>query len=133
MMLTLMSKPRFDQGRWSRRALLRTGVLALSGLPWSRSIAAEAVPRPRRASRCIFLLLNGGVAQLVTFDLKPDAPTDIRGPYKPIATSAAGVFIGEKLPRLSRWMDKVAVIRSLHHNLSGHNTGAAYMLSGHSP
>lgn len=132
-MLTLLSEPRLEQGRWSRRALLRTGVLGLSGLPWSRSLVAETASRPRRASRCIFILLNGGIAQLDTFDLKPNAPAEIRGPYKPIATSAPGISIGEKLPQLARWMHKVAVIRSMHHELSGHNTGAAYMLSGRSP
>ncbi len=133
-MLTLLSKPSSDGRRRGRRALFcATGVLALSGLPLFGPIAAEATSSRRRASRCIFILLNGGVSQVDTFDLKPNAPAEIRGPYKPIATSAPGVFITEKLPRLAGWMHKVAVVRSLHHEMAAHNTGAAYMLSGHSP
>ena len=89
--------------------------------------------RRRRARRCILVFLNGGVSQLDTFDLKPDAPTGIRGPYRPIATSARGVFISEKLPRLARQMHHVAIVRSMHHHLGAHNSSAAYALSGHSP
>jgi hypothetical protein len=133
-MLTWFGKPFFHRGRLTRRALLQAGALGLTGLTLPRLFAAEAAVQPRRRARsCIFILLNGGPAQLDTFDLKPDAPSGVRGPYRPIATSARGVFISEKLPRLARWMHKVAVIRSLHHHLSAHNTGAAYMLSGHAP
>jgi len=109
-------------------------MLGLTGLTLPRLLAAEtAVPQRRRARNCIYILLNGGPSQLDTFDLKPDAPSGIRGPYKPIATCVPGVFISEKLPRLAGWMHKAAVILSMHHHLSGHNTGAAYMLSGHAP
>jgi len=65
--------------------------------------------------------------------MKPMAPSDIRGPYRPIATSVPGLSICEKLPRLAPWMHKVAVVRSMTHNLSAHNSSAAYALSGHSP
>src|SRR5206468_2093287 len=54
-------------------------------------------------------------------------------PYRPIASSASGVSVCEKLPRLARWMHKVAVVRSMHHHLNAHNSSAAYALSGHSP
>src|SRR5271165_3856298 len=133
-MLTWLSKPFFHRGRLSRRALLHAGVLGLTGLTLPRLLAAAAVVPPRRRARsCIFILLNGGPSQLDTFDLKPDAPSGVRGPYRPIATSAPGVFISEKLPRLARRMHKCTIVRSLHHHLSAHNTGAAYMLSGHAP
>jgi hypothetical protein len=112
---------------------LRAGVLGVGSLVLPRHCAAEAAVRRRRASRCIFVFLNGGVSQLDTFDLKPDAPTDIRGPYRPIATSAPGVFITERLPRLARRMHQVAVVRSLRHELNAHNSSAAYALSGRSP
>jgi hypothetical protein len=133
-MLTWLGKAFFHRGRLTRRALLQAGALGLTGLTLPRLLAAEAAVSPRRRARsCIFILLNGGPSQLDTFDLKPDAPSGVRGPFRPIATSAPGVFISEKLPRLARWMHKVAVVRSLHHHLSSHNTGAAYMLSGYPP
>src|SRR5436309_973066 len=97
-------------------------------------LAAEtAAPGRKRARRCLFLFLNGGPSQLDTFDMKPAAPSGIRGPYKPIATSVSGLSICEKLPRLAPWMHKVAVVRSATHHLTAHNSSAAYALSGHSP
>jgi hypothetical protein len=133
-MLTWLGKPFMLRGRVTRRALLRAGALGLTGLTLPRILAAEGATKSRRRARsCIFILLNGGSAQLDTFDLKPDAPSGIRGPYRPIATSAPGVYICEKLPRLARCMHECTVVRSMHHHLSAHNTGAAYMLSGHAP
>jgi hypothetical protein len=133
-MLEWLSKPFLHRGRWSRRALLRAGAIGAGGLLLSSLLAAEPAAMPRRrASRCIFIFLNGGASQLDTFDMKPMAPSDIRGPYLPIATSVPGLSICEKLPRLAPWMHKVAVVRSMTHNLSAHNSSAAYALSGHSP
>jgi hypothetical protein len=133
-MFSLLGKPFLHGGRWTRRTLLRAGTIGLGGLTLPRLLAAEdATDQRRRASRCILVFLHGGPAQLDTFDLKPHAPAGIRGPYKPIATTAPGVLITEKLPRLSKWMHKIAVIRSMHHHLSAHNSSAAYALSGHSP
>src|SRR3954454_15165157 len=133
-MLDWLTRPPLHRGVWSRRTLLRAGAVGLGGLTLSRLLAAEAArPRRKRATRCIFLFLNGGPSQLDTFDMKPAAPSGIRGPYRPIATSVPGLSIGEKLPRLARWMHKVAVIRSATHHLSAHTPSAAYALSGHSP
>lgn len=133
-MLEWLSKPFLHRGRWSRRALLRAGAIGLGDLMLPQVLPAEsaAVPR-RRANRCIFIFLNGGPSQLDTFDMKPMAPSSIRGPYRPIATSVPGLSICENLPRLAAWMHKVAVVRSMTHNLSAHNSSAAYALSGHSP
>src|SRR3954470_20210796 len=133
-MLDWLSKPFLHRGQWSRRAVLRAGAVGLGGLTLPRLLAAEsAAPKRKRASRCIFLFLNGGPSQLDTFDMKPAAPSGIRGPYRPIATSAPGLSICEKLPRLALWMHKVAVVRSATHHLTAHNPSAAYALSGHSP
>src|SRR4051794_36889819 len=133
-MLDLLSQPALHRGVWSRRTLLRAGAVGLGGLTLSRLLAAEeGETRRRRAKRCIFLFLNGGPSQLDTFDMKPAAPSGIRGPYRPIATSVPGLSICEKLPRLAPWMRKVAVVRSATHHLSAHNSSAAYALSGHSP
>jgi len=133
-MIEWLSKPFRHRGRWSRRSLLRAGAVGVAGLMLPQLLAAEAAaPNRRRASRCIFLFLNGGPSQLDTFDMKPAAPSGIRGPYKPIATSAPGLSICEKLPRLASWMHKVAVVCSATHHLTAHNSSAAYALSGHSP
>jgi uncharacterized protein (DUF1501 family) len=133
-MLEWLSKPFLHHGHWSRRTLLRAGAIGLGGLMLPRWLAAEsAATSRRRASRCIFIFLNGGPSQLDTFDMKPTASSDIRGPYRPAATSVPGLSICEKLPRLASWMHKVAVVRSMTHNLSAHNSSAAYALSGHSP
>ena len=77
--------------------------------------------------------MNGGPAQLDTFDLKPDAPDEIRGPYRPIETSVPGIRITEKLPRLARLAHHFALLRSATHPFNAHNSSAAYALSGHSP
>ncbi len=121
-------------GMISRRELLRAGALSIGGLTLSRFLRAEELATVKgRAKHCIFVFLNGGQAQLDTFDMKPHAPAGIRGPYKPIATRVPGIEICEKLPLLARMTDKYAIIRSVHHHLTAHNPGAAYALSGHSP
>ena len=79
------------------------------------------------------MFLNGGQAQMDTFDMKPEAPEGIRGPYRPIATSVPGTQISNMLPRLSRLTDRYTILRSASHPLSGHNSSAAYVLSGHTP
>jgi hypothetical protein len=133
-MIDWLSKLFPHRGQWSRRAIMRAGAIGLGGLNFPHLLAAEsAAPKGKRAKRCIFLFLNGGPSQLDTFDMKPAAPSGIRGPYKPIATSVPGLTICEKLPRLAPLMHKVAVIRSATHNLTAHNSSAAYALSGHSP
>ncbi len=137
-MLRILDRAARGPARVTRRELLRGGMLAAGGLTLADLLRAEAraVSKPGRAARakhCILLFLNGGPSQLDTFDLKPDAPSGIRGPFKPIATRVPGLEITEKLPRLAQLADKYSIVRSLHHHLAGHNTGAAYALSGHSP
>src|SRR4051812_7704182 len=103
-MLSWSSKPFRHCGPWSRRALLRAGALGFGGLTLPDLLAAEAAsPRRAKARSCIFIFLNGGASQLDTFDLKPDAPSGIRGPYRPIATRTSGISLCEKLPRLAQW------------------------------
>jgi uncharacterized protein DUF1501 len=119
-----------------RRELLRAGCLALGGLTladlFHNSARAEATTG-KPAKHCIFVFLNGGPSQLHTFDMKPDAPAGIRGPYHPISTSVAGIQISENLPRLAALADRYSIVRSASHHLSAHNSSAAYALSGHSP
>lgn len=135
-MLQVFDRVKSGSGKVTRRELLRAGMLAAGGLSLADLLRCEAVAgatRSRRAKHCILVFLNGGPSQLDTFDLKPDAPSGIRGPYRPIATRVPGIQISEKLPRLAQLADKFSIARSFHHHLQAHNTGAAYALSGHSP
>jgi hypothetical protein len=137
-MLRILDRAARGPSRVTRRELLRAGMLAAGGLTLADLLRAEAravskQAQPTRAKHCILFFLNGGPSQLDTFDLKPEAPSGIRGPFKPISTRVPGIQISEKLPRLAQLADKFSIVRSLHHHLAGHNTGAAYALSGHSP
>lgn len=136
-MVRVPGQPLTHFGRTSRRRFLRAGALAFAGLSLGEVLASAVPAHTRgpggRAKSCILMLLNGGQAQLDTFDMKPSAPDSIRGPYQPISTAVPGTWICEKLPQLSRLTDRMAIVRSMHHHLLAHNTGAAYALSGHSP
>src|SRR5271154_2641971 len=86
----------------TRRHALRIGASGLIGglsLPWLLEMQAKAsIPTPAKAQACIFLFLEGGRSHIDMWDLKPDAPVEIRGPFKPIRTSVPGTLIGEHLP-----------------------------------
>ena len=135
-MLVLNSKPIRWRGRVSRRELLRAGTLAVGGLTLADLFRFETRVRGGTipgAKKCIFVFLNGGPSQLDTFDMKPQAPDGIRGPYQPIASSVPGTQVCEKLPKLAQLVDKFSILRSATHHLNAHNSSAAYVLSGHSP
>jgi len=127
-MLTLLgSRHRYCDGL-SRRTFLQVGGLALGGLTLPQLLQAEST-RGKSDRSVILVYLSGGLAHQDTFDLKPNAPAEVRGEFKPIDTNVPGVQIGELLPRLSRCMDKVALIRSIvglrdehssFHTLSGY-------------
>jgi hypothetical protein len=97
----------------------------------AKSSAARAI-KPR-AKSVIFLFQWGGPTHIDTFDPKPNAPADIRGPHAPIPTSVPGVQFGEKLPELARRMDKLTIIRTLTHTMKNHNSAGYYALTGHAP
>ncbi len=79
----------------------------------------------------ILLLLVGGPSQLETWDPKPDAPSDVRGPFRSIATCCPGVRISEHLPRLASRMDRVALVRSVYHDAAPiHETGQQLLQTG---
>src|SRR5687768_16932442 len=98
----------------SRREFLTLGALTVGGVTLRDVLAAEAqagVKNPHKA--VIMIYLPGGPSHQDTFDLKMDAPSDIRGEFKPIPTNVSGIQITEHLPRMAKMMDKFAVIRSL--------------------
>jgi hypothetical protein len=109
--------------RMSRRAWLRIGGLAMGGLSLPQILRAEAEGGSRRPIKgVIMVLLPGGPTHLDTFDLKPDAPSEIRGGFRPIKTNVSGVEVCEHFPLLAKMADKFALVRSLVGFLNDHNT-----------
>lgn len=109
--------------RLSRRELMRVGGLSLfagATLPRLLSAAADSHAAPRAKSVILFNLL-GGPSQMDMFDLKPDAPAEIRGEFKPIDTSVPGLRICEHLPNTAQWMHKACLIRTVTHGYNAHN------------
>ena len=134
-MLRVLGNPKRMCDRISRRELLNVGSLGMAlGLPQlleQTSLSAEDVrrsPTLGKAKSCICLFLYGAWSQLDTFDMKPDAPAEIRGEFKPIASRVPGLSVCEHLPRVARMMDRVALVRSLSHAYPTHCV--AYALSG---
>jgi Protein of unknown function (DUF1501) len=122
-MLIIPGPPSPSTGSLSRRSWLQIGGLALGGLALPEILRAEARSgKPNPAKGIIMVLLPGGPTHLDTFDLKPDAPAEIRGEFKPMATKVPGIAICELLPRLARLADKLAIIRSLVGFRNDHNT-----------
>src|SRR5438445_8910385 len=127
----------FYETRFTRRHLLRVGGLGLLGQTMPGLLRAEEWvkgkgPRPRARS-VVFLYQFGGPSHLDMFDMKPAAPEGIRGPHRPMSTSADGIQINDRLPRLAKVMDKVTLVRSMHHTMKNHNSASYYALTGHAP
>jgi uncharacterized protein (DUF1501 family) len=112
-MLTLVAgKRRFCDGL-SRRSFLRAGALAMGGLSLPSLLRAEQQAGRSSSRSVIMVYLSGGLSHHDSFDLKPDAPSEIAGEFRPIATRVPGIRISEHLPRLAGIMDKLAVVRSV--------------------
>jgi hypothetical protein len=136
-MLRILGSPRrFCDGR-TRREFLQAGALGICGLglaDWLRARAAETVSTPRapdsfgKAKACILLYLYGSPSQLETFDVKPDAPVEIRGELGAISTAIPGLRMGELLPLTAKIIDRTTVVRSMTHPYPVH--GVAYATSG---
>jgi hypothetical protein len=122
--------------RVSRRQLLQIGGASLLGLSLPQLLRAERRPDPHAAAAsadaCILIFLNGGPSHLDMWDMKPTAPDNIRGEFRPISTTVPGVQLCEHLPRLSRHMHRCALIRSVHHSVNNAHAAAVYTgLTGH--
>jgi hypothetical protein len=119
----------------SRRTFLKVGSLSLGGLTLPallRLRAAEKIPSlPRRS--VILIWQAGGPSHIDTYDLKPSAPAEFRGEFKPIPTNVPGIQISEHLPQQARIMDKLAIVRSAYHTNAGHGMGSQWMLTGYQP
>ena len=125
-MLTIPGPPSRYCDQITRRTWLKIGGLALGGMALPDILRAQAnQPAPsgtRLAKGVIMVLLPGGPTHLDTFDPKPNAPTEIRGEFRPIATNVPGINICEHLPRLARMAEKFTIIRSLVGFRDDHNT-----------
>jgi hypothetical protein len=112
--------------------MLKVG--ALGGLTLSQYMRLQANAKERSQKRSgIFIFLEGGPSHQDTFDLKPNAPSEYRGEFKPISTSVPGIQICEHLPELAKRMKDYAIIRGLSHTLADHGIGKKYMLTGNRP
>jgi hypothetical protein len=122
----------------TRREALRVGALGTTGLLWAdclRGAAARGkkpVGRGGKAKACILVFNYGGPSHIDSFDLKPDAPKEIRGEFKPIATRVPGISITEHLPRLAALANRYSILRSVTHRDNDHAIGAYLALTGYS-
>jgi uncharacterized protein (DUF1501 family) len=118
----------------SRRDWLRlttAGVLGPSLSGWLETLAADAADHPQRKRSCILLWMNGGPSQLDTFDLKPGHANG--GPFKPTATSVPGIHISEHLPQIAKFMDHMAIVRTLNSKEGDHGRASFFLRTGYLP
>jgi hypothetical protein len=129
------SIPDPSDGKLTRRGLLRVGGLGMLGLSLPQLLWAQGSGRSRTASTrrevsCIFVVQYGGASHIDTWDPKPGAADEIRGPYKPIATAVPGLYFGELLPKLARLADRCCLVRSMSHGQGDHDGGMHVCLTG---
>jgi hypothetical protein len=121
----------------TRRGFLKVGFLGLAGLTLAdhlrlRALARQA-GRPTPDTAVILLWLGGGPSHIDMYDLKPAAPAEFRGEFRPIPTTVPGVQVGEHLPLQARLMDRLSVVRSVTHTNAGHGMGTHWMMTGYVP
>src|SRR5690349_5019223 len=118
----------------SRRSFLQVGTIGALGLTLGDLLAlrahAQVQPSSKPARAVIMLWLWGGPSHLDTFDMKPDAPLEYRGPFEPIATKVPGLRICELLPGLARRADQFSLLRAMHHESNDHGVAGTIALTG---
>jgi len=119
-------------GPSTRRHFLRVGTLALGGLGLNHFLAAADQSKVSDTSVILFWMW-GGPSQLETYDMKPDAPVEYRGPFRPIQTDVPGIEICELFPLQAKRARRFSLVRSLHHTMSSHNDGSIEVLTGKTP
>lgn len=133
----MMTPAKTDCERYHRRDFLKIGSAGLAGLTLVEALRHEARSGPTgkrsKAAGVILLWLGGGPSTIDMWDLKPQAPENIRGDFKPIATKAAGVSICGHLSKIAAVMDRCALVRSVQHGITAHGPGTVYMATGHLP
>lgn len=125
------------QRRVSRRTMLRLGGMALGGLALSDLLrfraAAEIAGAPKHETAVIHVFMGGGPSHIDMVDMKPAAPAEIRGEFKPIATRLPGVQVCEHLPHLAGALDRFAIVRSVSHGNASHLPASHWMMTGYQP
>jgi hypothetical protein len=120
----------------TRRDCLQLGLGALAGGGFIELLRARAVAATAKApvaKSCILIWQDGGPSHYETFDPKPNAPTEIKGEFKPIATKIPGVFFSQHMQKLAACADKLAIVRSICHDQGNHGAGNHYMMTGAPP
>ncbi|HZL88656.1 MAG TPA: DUF1501 domain-containing protein, partial [Pirellulaceae bacterium] len=126
-MSTCQTRPIAELESVSRRQILQAGVAAATGAAMCSRMAraSESAASGKlsfgRTKHVVHIYLHGGAPTQDMWDLKPNAPVEIRGEFKPVATSASGIQICEHLPKTAKWMHKAAIVRSVHHRAGCHN------------
>jgi hypothetical protein len=116
----------------SRRTALRVGFLGLGSLTLADLLRLRAVAgQEKRETAVILLWVHGGPSHLETYDLKPDAPTEVRGPFRPIQTRSSGLDLCELLPRHAKLADRFTLVRSVAHDQADHGFGTRRFLTGY--
>ncbi|HEV8067734.1 MAG TPA: DUF1501 domain-containing protein [Planctomycetaceae bacterium] len=131
-----MAREVLNRRRMCRRDFLEVGAAGLLGMSIADLLAAgssAAGKGLRPARNCIFVWLAGGPATIDIWDMKPDAANQIRGEFRPIATTAHGLGICEHLPELARVMNRCVLVRSVSHTLADHSPGTELVTTGHAP
>ncbi len=125
--------------RLSRRGVVQAGALGALGLGlpdlfrMQAAQAAAGVPRSGAADSVLLIWLSGGPSHQDLWDMKPDAPAEVRGEFKPIKTNVPGLDISELLPRVAQHADKFAMLRGIHHNRGEHEGAHVWVLTGYKP
>ena len=118
----------------TRRNFLKSSIgLAGLSVPSFLSLVSRASTQAPKAKSCIVLYTWGGMSHYESFDPKPNAPSHIRGEFKPISTATPGIQFCEHLPLLAQHSEKMAIVRSIHHRHGGHQQGMYVSLTGHDP
>src|SRR5215204_2179062 len=134
-MLSILGRPHAAFcDRQTRREFLRLGALGLGGLSLPQLLRAEAQAGIKNSHKSVIMVfLSGGPPHQDMVDLKPDAPAEIRGEFKPIATALPGFQVCEHLPRTARQAHRLAVLRAVNHNDPQHNNAGYAVLTGTKP
>jgi hypothetical protein len=115
----------------SRRSFLQVGALAVGGLTLPKLLRLRA-GQPASTKKSVILIWQaGGPSHIDMYDLKPNAPAEVRGEFKPIGTNVPGIQIGEHLPQQAKIFDKLSVVRSAFHTNAGHGMGSQWMQTGY--
>jgi uncharacterized protein (DUF1501 family) len=133
-MLTLLGPSHRYCDGVSRRSFLKIGGLVMGGLALPELLRAETQAGMGRSHKAVIMVyLSGGMSHQDTFDLKTEAPAEIRGEFKPIATNVPGLQICEHMPRLAQRCDQLALVRSMTHNNADHTPSTHFLLTGQAP